>query len=111
MSATTAIRRGFARPEPFPILDLIWTPMHTERTTIHEKVEGFSLPFTGGIYGGARTGYSKPAYFIFVLTKRGELRLNVSKEVFDLVRVDDPIIVNYRQGRWTKGVLEGKIAR
>jgi hypothetical protein len=38
------------------------------------------------------------------------LRLEVSKKVFDLIEVGDPLIVCYRKGRWT-GALKGTIAR
>lgn len=108
---TAVIRKSFERPDPFPLLDLIWTPTFTERATVLEKVEGVSVPFTGAFGGGGATYYCLPAYFIFVMTERGDMRMDISKKVYDLLQVGDPIVVSYRQGRWTKGALKGKIAR
>lgn len=108
---TTAIRKTFDRPEPFPLLDFIWTPRFVERTSVVEKELGFYIDLIGGGIGVTSRCITKPAFFIFVMTERGDMRMEVSKKVFDLLQVGDPIIVSYRQGRWTKGALQGKIAR
>ena len=103
------IRYGWERPQPLPG-DFIFVKPKTVRTTIADKREGFSVPSMTCGYGSALTGgYASDAYFIFVMTPDGDLRVTVSKEVFDLLEIGDPIIVKYRSGRWTQA-LEGKIA-
>ncbi|MEK7461758.1 MAG: hypothetical protein AAB586_01675 [Patescibacteria group bacterium] len=106
----TAIRYGWDRPQPLPT-DFIFTANHVERTTVADKKEGVSLPFMGTGYGASSSmGYASPAHFIFVMTQHGDMRITVSKKVFDLLRTGDSIVVQYHRGRWT-GALEGKIAR
>lgn len=106
----TAIRYGWDRPQPLPT-DFIFTAAHVERTTVADKKEGVAISFgAGGYYSPPVSIYASPAYFIFVMTRQGDLRIDVSKKVFDLLRVDDPIVVKYYRGRWT-GTLKGKIAR
>jgi len=106
-----AIRYGWDRPQPLPG-DFVLTTRYVEHVTIADKKEGVSLPRVGGGYGGsASIGYASPAYFIFMMTERGDLRIDVSKKAYDLLKVGDPIVVQYQQGRWTRDALKGKIAR
>ncbi len=95
-------------PQPIPT-DFIGTPKYFERTEVRDKQEGWLVWEVAGPYGGGGGGAS-PGYFIFVVTERGQLRLTVPKEVFDLLEVHDQVVVCYRKGRWT-GALKGKIAR
>ena len=88
--------------------DFIGTPVFVERLSISEKCEGLSIPQIAPF--SSSMGYSMPAYFVFVKTRFGDLRITVSKEAFDLLEPGDPLVVSYRRGRWT-GALEGKIAR
>lgn len=104
---TATIRKWYERPIPIPT-DFIGTEVFTERIKILRKEEGVSLPIVSGFVPSA--GYTHPAYFIFVMTKAGDLRIEVTKTVFELLRKNDPIVVSYRTGRWT-GAIEGKIAR
>lgn len=107
---TATIRYGWDRPQPLPT-DFIFVATHFARTTIVDKKDGASLPSMGSGYGASPSmGYASPAYFIFVMTRHGDVRITVSKKVFDLLRIGDSIVVQYRRGRWT-GALEGRIAR
>lgn len=108
MTATTVTTTPwYLRPEPMPF-DFVGTPRFVEKLAIIKKDEGISLPGSAQFSNGI--GYGKPAYFIFFLTPFGDMRMTVSKEVFDLLEVGDKIVVNYRKGRWT-GALKGVIAR
>lgn len=88
--------------------DFVGTERFVEKLSVIHKEEGVSLPaqapFTNSI------GYASPAYFIFVMTPFGDMRMTVSKKVFDLIETGDKIVVSYRKGRWT-GALKGEIAR
>jgi hypothetical protein len=110
MSATASVTTPwYQRPDPLPF-DFIGTKKFVEKLKVIEKTEGVSLPCTPMMGGGASIGYALPAYFIFVMTPFGDMRLDVSKAFFDLIEVGDPLIVSYRHGRWT-GALKGKITR
>ncbi|MEK7505536.1 MAG: hypothetical protein AAB597_01405 [Patescibacteria group bacterium] len=105
-----AIRYGWGRPQPLPT-DFIFAATHVERTTIADKKEGVSLPHMGTGYGASSSmGYASPAYFVFTMTRDGDMRITVSKKVYNLLRIGDSIVVQYQRGRWT-GALKGKIAR
>jgi hypothetical protein len=108
MTPTIAtITPHFQRPIPLPF-DFIGTAHFVEKLTIIEKREGVSLPagtpFNSGI------GYAPPAYFIFVMTRFGDMRMDVSEKVFQLLDVGEKVVVDYRKGRWT-GALECKFAK
>lgn len=105
MTATTTTS-WYLRPSPMPF-DFIGTASFIEKLAIIEKKEGVSLPdpapFSNSI------GYGAPAYFIFVMTPFGDMRMTVSAQVFKLLEVGDKVVIKYRRGRWT-GALEGKFA-
>lgn len=104
---TTAIREWHERPTPFPT-EFLWTKTLVERTTVLKKQEGVYVSESAA-FGHYRSS-TTPAYFIFVMTEHGDMRIDVSKKVFDLLREGDPLIVSYRRGYWS-GALKGKIAR
>ena|SRR5581483_2973548 len=107
---TGSIRYGWDRPVPLP-LDFAFSPTFTERTTVADKKEGLTDHTAIGVYGGGiGTVITSPAYFVFVWTSRGDLRISVSKAVFDQIRTGDSVVVQYQQGRWTNS-LKGCIAR
>jgi hypothetical protein len=109
---TTApsITPWYLRPTPWPF-DFIGTAHHVEKLVIFEKQEGVKMPAISAGYGGcASIGYAVPAYFIFMMTPFGDLRIEVSQKVFNVLEVDDQIVVSYRRGRWS-GALKGKVAR
>lgn len=113
MTATT-IRYGWDRPVPLPG-DFIFTTAYVERAVIADKREGFAIYYpVGGGYtaniAAASPSSNAPAYFIFVMTDRGDLRITVSKKVYDCLEIGDNIVVEYQKGRWT-GALKGNIAR
>lgn len=97
-----AIHYGWERPQPLPF-DFIFTPTHVERVAIAGKKEGVAFPPPFG-------NYTTPAYFVFVTTKHGDLRISVSKKVFEALSVGDSTVVQYQRGRWTSA-LKGRIAR
>ena len=105
-TSAVTITPWYQRPEPLPF-DFIGTASFVQKLEIIEKKEGVSLPapvpFNNSI------GYSSPAYFIFVMTPFGDMRLDVSEKVFNLLAIGDRIVVSYCRGRWT-GALKGKIA-
>ena len=106
---TPVIRKWYERPEPLPT-DFIWTKTFLERTSILKKEEGVAVSVITPFGGGGGPYATRPAYFIFVMTQHGDMRIIVSERVFDLLRDGDPIVVSYRRGRWS-GALKGKIAR
>lgn len=102
---TTTITPWYKRPTPWP-LEFLFTKTHVEKQTIISKEEGFSLP----MHHNGGHGYGIPAYFIFVTTPFGDMRIEVSEKVYNLLKIDEKIVVSYKRGRWS-GALEGKIAR
>lgn len=55
-------------------------------------------------------GYCPPVYFVYLKSHFGELRIEVSHTVYELLKIGDSLIVTYRRARWT-GALKGEIAR
>lgn len=100
---TAAITPQYERPVPMPF-DFIGTKRFTEKLDVIDTVEGVCISVSPS------SGYTTPAYFVFVATPFGDMRLDVSKKVFDLTERGDKLIVRYQRGRWT-GALKGKIAR
>lgn len=72
--------------------DFIGTAKYLERVEILQK----------GILA------SSSANFICVMTQRGPLQISLSKQMSEIVRVGDSIIVQYQKGRWT-GAMKGHI--
>lgn len=101
------IKPWFERPTPIPT-DFIGTQKFFAKTVVLEKKEGVNLPYMAP--GVQSPGYSSPAYFIFLRPNDKDLRVTVSKQVFDLLEIGNEIVVFYRVGRWT-GAVEGKIAQ
>jgi hypothetical protein len=103
---TIAITPWYSRPRAI-LTDFIFTKRYVEKLAIIGKIDGVAMPaevpFNNSI------GYGIAAHFVFVMTRFGDLRIEVSKEVFDLLTIGESVIVSYRRGRWTKA-LEGKIA-
>lgn len=86
---------------PSPLLtDFVGRKKYLERLIVTSKRGGMS-------WGGM--GAPAASYYVLVETPFGELFLGVSKRFFNLVEVGDPLVVEYRRGRWTK-TLKGKIA-
>ena len=108
MTTTMAITPWYSRPTPMPF-DFIGTATFVEKLQIFQKEQGYSLPIGCGPYGGGG-GHVTAAYFIFVMTPFGDMRIEVSEKVFGLLNVGDNIVVSYRRGRWT-AALKGTIAR
>jgi|CXWL01.1.fsa_nt_gi hypothetical protein len=93
------------------IATIIFPAVHVERTTVTDKRGSVELPYEGGGYcASASIGHATPVYFIFVMTAHGDLRITVSRDVFNLLEVGDPIVVQYQKRRCTDA-LKGKIAR
>ena len=105
---TAVITPWYERPMPLP-LDFIGTTKFVERLQVFRKEQGCNIPSLPGPPFGS-SGYTTPAYFIFVMTRFGDMRLDISEKVFNLLKIDDWIVVEYRYGRWT-GALKGAIAR
>jgi hypothetical protein len=107
MTTTSTITPWFLRPTSVPT-DFIGTETFVEKVNIIDKKTGIAMPLQVPFAGLNQYGFT--IYFIFVMTPFGDMRIEVSKKVFDLLRVGKPIIVSYRRGRWT-GSLKGSIAR
>lgn len=86
--------------------DFLFTTWHLERGAIVYQYSG-SAVVPGGPMGMSRRG--SRFYQIKVLTSRGEVTVEVTKDTFNTLRFGDAMPVRYRQGR-RSGILRGKIA-
>lgn len=102
----TTITAWQDRPMPLPT-DFIFTRTFIEKLRIIKMEEGIAIV---GINPLSHVEYTTAAYFIFLMTQFGDMRIEVSKIVFDLLTTDDSVVVSYQRGRWT-GALKGRIAR
>jgi hypothetical protein len=111
MIAEATITPQHQRPVPMPF-DFVGTRKYFERSKVIARREGVALIVVPGGpgHGGVSRSTAQPVFFIFVMTQFGDMRLDVSKKVFDLLRRGDDIVIQYQRGRWT-GALKGKIAR
>ncbi|MDO8742083.1 MAG: hypothetical protein Q7J45_00900 [bacterium] len=88
----TVLERDNDLPQSI-LTDFIGTTKHLERVDVVERTIAIS---------------SSLCYYLFVQTQRGRLRITLSKEIFEILREGDSIIVQYQKGRWT-GALKGNI--
>ena len=93
------------RPIPYPFGEFIGTPWFWERVIVELKKVGVSIPI-----GASLSAPCPPAYFLFVETKYGILRLVVPAELYAQIQAGDSLVVKYQRARWTPGAVRGKIA-
>lgn len=106
--AQAALWQRYRQLLPF---DFIGTSWHTKKALVQGRDTGLRIYWGGGGWvPSMRFPAGETFYLMFVATPHGNLRLEVSKPVFDLIRAGDSIIVCYQQGRWT-GELRGGIAQ
>lgn len=104
-----AITPWYDRPTALP-LEFLFSKTYVEKLEIIHKEEGLSTLMNSGPNANIGSGYPMPVSFIFLITPFGDLRLEVSSSLYEVLQVGDKIVINYTHGRWS-GALEGKIAR
>lgn len=90
----------YKEPNPGWIpFEFIGTEEYVEKVKILDKKASL-------IFGGC--GVHRPVYLLLVETSRGNLRIEVSGNLFGLLTTGEGICVSYQIGRWSK-LPKGKV--
>ena len=90
--------------------DFIFAESYVERTVIKDLKRGTYKMLLGSFPSNPTKMYEFPSYLVTVVTSRGIAQMGVEERTFKHLRVGDPIVVEYRVGRWT-GKLRADIAQ
>jgi hypothetical protein len=106
---TVAMREGLSTAFE-RMTDFIFAESYVERTVIKELKKGSYYLLYGSFPSNPTRKYEFTSYLVTVVTSRGTVQMGVDRRTFEHLRVDDPIVVEYRVGRWT-GKLRADIAQ